>query len=167
MQFQKNNPKTHWPRAIILIDMNAFFASIEQLDYPEWQGRAIAVTNGKQGTCIITSSYEARAYGVQTGMHFKQAKRLCRHIIQVPARPERYVEISRKIMEVLHHLTPDIEVFSVDEAFLDVTHCQSLLGSPEKIGRMAKELIYRTTGLQCSVGVSGDKTTAKFAAKLE
>lgn len=157
----------HWPRAIILIDMNAFFASVEQLDHPEWRGRALAVTNGKQGTCIITSSYEARSYGIKTGMRLKEAKRLCPHLIQVPAQPKRYVEISQAIMETLATLSPDIEIFSVDEAFLDVTHCQLLYGTPEKIALLAKELVFKTSGLLCSVGVSGDKTTAKFAAKLE
>src|SRR3990167_9301796 len=156
-----------WPRAIILIDMNAFFASVEQLDHPEWRGRALAVTNGKQGTCIITSSYEARSFGIKTGMRLKEAKGLCRNLIQVPARPERYVEISRSIMDALAGLTPDIEVFSVDEAFLDVTNCQLLHGTPENIGLMAKELVFKVSGLLCSVGVSSDKTTAKFAAKLE
>src|SRR3990167_6939154 len=168
MLSQKNNKhKECWQRAIILVDMNAFFASIEQLDHPEWRGRALAVTNGKQGTCIITCSYEARSYGIKTGMRLKEAKRLCQHLIQVPARPERYIEISRSIMKALETLTPDIEIFSVDEAFLDVTHCQLLHGTPEKIGLMAKELVFKASGLLCSVGVSGDKTTAKFAAKLE
>jgi len=156
-----------WARAIILVDMNAFFASVEQLDHPEWRGRALVVTNGKQGTCIITSSYEARSYGIKTGMRLKEAKQLCRNLIQVPANPGRYVEVSRSIMDALATLTPDIEAFSVDEAFLDVTHCQLLYGTPEKIGLMAKELIYKVSGLLCSVGISGDKTTAKFAAKLE
>jgi DNA polymerase-4 len=157
----------YWPRAIILVDMNAFFASIEQLDHPEWRGRAVAVTNGKQGTCIITSSYEARSYGIKTGMRLKEAKRLCRHLIQAPARPERYVELSRAIMDALKVLTPDFEVFSVDEAFLDVTHCQLLYGTPEKMAALVKELVFKASGLLCSVGVSGDKTTAKFAAKLQ
>lgn len=156
-----------WPRAIILVDMNAFFASIEQYDHPEWRGRAIGVTNGLQGTCVITSSYEARAFGVKTGMHVKDARRLCPELIQVAARPERYVEVSRAIMDALSTLTPDMEVFSVDEAFLDVTRCQLLYGSPKQIGLMAKELVYQASGLLCSIGVSGDKTTAKFAAKLQ
>lgn len=69
--------RTHWPRAIILIDMNDFFASVEQLDHPEWQGRAIAITNGKQGSCIITCSYEARSFGIKTGMRLREATRLC------------------------------------------------------------------------------------------
>lgn len=159
--------KKIWSRAIILIDMNAFFASVEQMDNPEWRGRAIAITNGKQGTCIITSSYEARSYGIKTGMRLQEAKRLCRKLIQVPARPERYVEVSRAIMKGLAALTPDVEIFSVDEAFLDVTNCQLLYGSPEKMALMAKEIVFKKSGLLCSVGVSGDKTTAKYAAKLK
>ncbi len=157
----------HWKRAIALADMNAFFCSVEQRDNPEWQGKPIGVTNGKQGTCIITSSYEARAWGVRTGMRVKEAKRLCPGFIQVPARPERYAEVSTNIMDSLLDITPDVEVFSVDEAFLDVTHCQRLHGSPVRIAQMIKQTIYDASGgLLCSVGLSGDKTTAKYAAKL-
>jgi len=156
-----------WPRAIILVDMNAFFASVEQLDHPEWRGRALVVTNGKQGTCVITSSYEARAFGIKTGMRLPEARRLCPDLIQVPAHPERYVQVSRAIMNELSTLTPDMEVFSIDEAFLDVTRCQLLLGTPDKIGWMAKEKVFNASGLLCSIGVSGDKTTAKFAAKQQ
>lgn len=155
-----------WSRAIILVDMNAFFASIEQLDHPEWRGRAVVVTNGNQGTCVITASYEARAFGIKTGMRLPEAKRLCPNLIRAASNPKRYTEVSSTIMEALTAITPDIEIFSIDEAFLDVTHCQMLHGSPEKMGQMAKEIIYQKTGLLCSVGVSGDKTTAKFAAKL-
>lgn len=154
-----------WQRAIILVDMNAFFASVEQLDRPEWRGRPVAITNGEQGTCIITSSYEARAYGVKTGMRLKEARALCPPLIQCPANPKRYAEVSTHIMESLQTITPDIEVFSVDEAFLDVTRCQSLLGTPEQIARLTKQTVFAASGLLCSVGVSGDKTTAKYAAK--
>jgi DNA polymerase-4 len=156
----------HWKRAIALADMNAFFCSIEQMDNPEWQGRPIGVTNGEIGTCVITSSYEARAFGVRTGMRVKEAKSLCPGFIQVPARPERYAEVSSNIMGALSAITPDIEIFSVDEAFLDVTRCQKLYGSPERIAEMIKQVILDVSGgLLCSVGMSGDKTTAKFAAK--
>jgi DNA polymerase-4 len=147
--------------------MNAFFASIEQRDFPHLQGQPLGITNGMQGTCIITCSYEARSYGIKTGMRVNEALKLCPHLIQRSARPQRYVEISRKIMNVLFDITPDVEVFSVDEAFLDVTHCQRLWGSPEQIGRMAKQKVYEVSGLSCSVGVSGDKTTAKYAAKCQ
>jgi DNA polymerase-4 len=157
---------SHWPRAIILVDMNAFFASIEQHDFPELRGRPVAVTNGKVGTCIITSSYEARAYGVKTGMRLKEAKLLCPDLFVIPSHPYRYAEVSSQIMNALNEITPDIEIFSIDEAFLDVTHCQKLWGPPEKIGRMAKQKVLEVSGLLCSVGVSGDKTTAKYAANL-
>ena len=155
-----------WPRAIILADMNAFFAAIEQLDHPEWRSRPVAVTNGHQGTCIITCSYEARAKGIKTGMRLKEARQLCPDLIRAASRPQRYAAISSAIMAALGTITPDIEVFSVDEAFLDVTHCQQLWGPPELIAQLVKNTIYETSGLYCSVGLSGDKTTAKYAAKL-
>lgn len=155
-----------WPRAIILVDMNAFFASIEQRDRPGWRNRPLAVTNGMQGTCIITCSYEARAFGVKTGMRLREARQLCPDLIQVPADPDRYVKVSRVIMEALGTITPDLEIFSIDEAFLDVTRCQALFGAPEKMAVMAKQRVKEASGLLCSVGLSGDKTTAKFAAKL-
>ena len=155
-----------WPRAIALVDMNAFFASIEQRDRPEWRGHPVAITNGSLGTCIITCSYEARAYGIRTGMRLKHARRLCPQLIQCPARPGCYAATSAAIMAALEDITPDIEVFSVDEAFLDVTRCQRLLGPPRRIARMAKQKVFEASGILCSIGISGDKTTAKFAAKL-
>lgn len=155
-----------WPRAIIHIDMNCFFAAIEQLDNPELRNKPIAVTNGEQGTCIITSSYEARAYGIKTGMRLREAKVLCPHLIKVASRPKRYSEISRKIMSALTTITPDIEIFSVDEAFLDVSRCQQL-GTPKQLALLARKKVFEVSGLPCSVGVSGDKTTAKFAAHLK
>lgn len=157
---------TPWSRAIILVDMNAFFASIEQLDHPEWRGRPVAITNGLTGTCIITCSYEARAKGIKTGMRLKEARQLYPRLIQSPARPGRYAAVSARIMAALENITPDVEVFSVDEAFLDVTRCQRLLGSPERIAQLTKDTVFKASGILCSVGVSGDKTTAKYAAKL-
>lgn len=155
-----------WLRAIVLVDMNAFFAAVEQQYHPEWRGRPVAITNGLTGTCIITSSYEARACGIKTGMHIKEGRKLCPGLIQCPAHPTRYTKISTAIMSAMQEITPDVEVFSVDEAFLDVTHCQRLMGSPVHIARLAKKKVFEVSGLQCSVGVSGDRTTAKYAAKL-
>lgn len=155
-----------WQRCIILIDMNCFFAQIEQQDNPFWRNRPVAVTNGMQGTTIITSSYEARSYGIKTGMRLKEARQLCPELIQAASRPYRYAEISTDIMAALQSITPDLEVYSVDEAFLDVTHCQSLLGTPSEIGKLVKQTVSEVSGLTCSVGVSGDKTTAKYVAKL-
>ncbi len=156
-----------WPRAILHVDMNAFFASIEQRDFPELRGIPVAVTNGPQGATIITASYEARARGVRTGMHIRDARVLCPGIVKRASRPTEYVKVSTAIMAALDAVTPDIEVFSVDEAFLDVTGVQHIHGTPEQMGRMAKRIVLDASGLLCSVGVSGDKTTAKFAAKQQ
>lgn len=159
---------TRWPRMIALLDMNAFFASIEQLDRPLWRGRAVGVTNGARGTCIITCSYEARSYGIKTGMRLQEAKKLCPGFIQAPARPARYAAVSTAIMTAVEAVSPDIEVFSVDEAFLDLTHCQSLYAEDVwAIGRRIKQCVFSASGLLCSVGISGDKTTAKWAAKQD
>lgn len=160
--------KYSWSRFIAFVDMNAFFASIEQGDNPGFRGRPIGVTNGKTGTCIITCSYEARAFGIHTGMRLKEARRLCPQFIQVPARPERYAGVSIAIMEALQAVSPDVEVFSVDEAFLDLTRCQHYWNRPpEALGRMIKDCVREASGLICSVGLSGDKTTAKYAGKLQ
>jgi DNA polymerase-4 len=156
----------HWPRIIALVDMNCFFAQIEQQDYPFWRNRPVGVTNGKLGSTIITASYEARSFGVQTGMRLKEARQLCPDIIQAPSRPNRYAAVSSSIMAALYDIAPTVEVYSVDEAFLDLTDCQSLYQGPESIGRLIKDIISEVSGLTCSVGISGDKTTAKFAAKL-
>lgn len=145
--------------------MNCFYASIEQYDHPHWRKKPVAVTNGKLGSTIITSSYEARAFGVKTGMRLKEARQLCPQLIQAPSRPNRYAALSTKIMDSLQTISPDVEIYSVDEAFIDITGCQQLLGTPEHIGELIRTTIHKVSGLPCSIGVSGDKTTAKFAAK--
>lgn len=160
-------PGGFWDRAVILVDMNAFFAGIEQLDNPDLRGRPLAVTNGLRGTCAITCSYEARAFGVCTGMRLKEARRLCPELIQCPARPERYARVSTAIMTALEEFTPEVEVFSVDEAFLDITASQRVLGAPEAIARRVRQTAFQASGVTCSVGLSGDKTTAKWAAKQQ
>lgn len=152
---------------IALVDMDCFFAQIEQRDNPHWAEKAVAVTNGQLGSTIITCSYQARALGVHTGMHLKQARQLCPDLIQAPSRPYHYAAVSSRIMEALVDITPDVEVFSVDEAFLDLTRCQQLYDGADDIGRRIKKRVLGVSGLNCSVGISGDKTTAKFAAKKD
>jgi DNA polymerase-4 len=158
----------YWPRAILHIDMNAFFASVESRDFPELRGKPLAVTNGVAGTTIITCSYEARARGVKTGMRLYEARRLCPELIQRPARHPVYAGTSARIMRALTGLSPDVEVFSVDEAFVDVTHCQRLHGSPERMAQLARRLVHEASGgLPCSVGAAGTKLVAKVASDLE
>ncbi len=147
------------------MDMDCFFAQVEQLDNPDWREKPVAVTNGRLGSTIITSSYQARAFGIHTGMRLKQARQLCPGLIQAPSRPYRYAAVSSRIMEALVDITPDIEVFSVDEAFLDLSRCQQLYRGAQDVGERIQRQVFRVSGLTCSVGVSGDKTTAKFAAK--
>ena len=156
----------NWPRIIVLVDMNAFFASIEQARDPNLIGKPIGITNGIKGSCIITCSYEARAYGICTGMRVKEAKKLCPSFLRLPSNPILYAKISADIMNSLHEITPDIEVFSVDEAFLDITYCKKIWDSPESIAKKIKEKVFSVSGVHCSIGISGDKTTAKYAAKL-
>lgn len=148
--------------------MNAFFAAVEQRDFPELRGRPIGVTNGTDGTTLITCSYEARAFGVKTGMRLYEARRLCPAIVQRPARPRVYAAVSTRIMHALVDLGPDIEVFSVDEAFIDVTHCQRLHGSPQRMAHMARALVHQASdGLPCSIGVAATKLSAKVASELK
>ncbi len=156
----------HWSRAIMLLDMDAFFAAIEQADKPELKGQPLAITNSEQGSCIITCSYEARQYGVKTGMRLAVARHLCPQLKTRVSRPQEYMRISTAIMQALHDITPDIEVFSVDEAFLDITYCQKLHGDPIAIAKKAQEIVKQVSGLTCSIGVGGDKTLAKYAAGL-
>lgn len=155
----------HWNKIIAHVDMDAFFAAIEQRDFPELQGKPVAVTNGIHGSCIITCSYEARAFGVKTGMRLTQARQLCPNLIQRPSRPTVYAITSQKIMQALAELTPDLEIFSVDEAFLEFTYCKTLYRSAKAVIECIRNTVLRASGLTCSVGLSGDKTTAKYAAK--
>ena len=138
---------------------------MEQRDHPELRGRPVCITNGEQGSCIITRSYEARKFGVKTGMRLREAKKLCPQLIRCPSRPSVYAQVSGQIMTVLHEVSPDIEIFSVDEAFIDLSSCRSLYGSAKVVGRLIKQKVFELTGLTCSVGISGDKTTAKIASK--
>lgn len=154
-----------WSRAIALVDMNAFFAAIEQQQQPQLRGKPVAITNGENGSCIITCSYEARAFGIQTGMRWQEAKRLCPSLLRVAARGHLYAKISSKIMAALERISPDIEVFSIDEAFIDLTHCQRYLGHPIELARKIKSVVWQVASLPCSVGLSSNKACAKYAAK--
>ncbi len=156
-----------WRRMVALIDMDAFFASVEQMDNPRLAGRPVGIVNGEHGSAIVAASYEAKSAGIRTGTRHAEALRLCPGFVRIVARPARYAEISGRIMAALHDVSPEIEVFSVDEAFLDLTTCQDYYRHrPERIVRLIQDTVHEASGgLSCSVGLSGDKTTAKWAAK--
>jgi DNA polymerase IV len=154
-------------RTIIHIDMNAFFASVEQSLKPELRGKPIAVIGSAKRTVITTASYEARAWGVKTGMTVYEGKKLCPSLILVVGDNRRYAETSRRIVEMMKDFTPMIEVFSIDEAFLDVTGSLRLFGGAERIAYLLKARIRETLGLTCSVGIAPNKLLAKLASEMK
>ena len=147
-------------RKIIHIDMDAFYASVEQRDHPEYRGRPIAVGyDGPRGV-VATASYEARPYGVHSALSSAMAKRLCPNLIFVPARFEAYKEVSRQIRGIFRDYTELVEPLSLDEAFLDVTHIRSAT----LVAREIKARILAQTGLTASAGISVNKMLAKIAS---
>jgi DNA polymerase-4 len=160
--------KAEWTNAIALVDMMAFFPSVEQLDDPTIRGKPVAVTNGSSGSTIISCSYEARAFGIRTGTKMKDALLMCPELLHRPSRPERYAEISAKIMCALNYeVSPDQEIFSIDESFLDIKGVLSYFGSIQVIADIIRKTVYdASAGLRCSIGISSGKLTAKYCAKL-
>jgi DNA polymerase IV len=167
-----NSPFTHPhargdDRTILHLDMNAFFASVEQQANPALRGKPIAVIGSAGRTVILTASYEARAFGVKTGMRVFEAKAACRALILVPASNRRYTHISRCIMAMLGDFTPLVEVFSIDEAFLDLTGSLRLFGSAERVAHLMKARIRHHFGLTCSIGIAPNKLLAKLASEMK
>ncbi len=154
-------------RIVLHLDLNAFFASVEQQADPELQGKPIAVVGGGGRTVITTSSYEARAFGVKTGMAIWEGKRVCPQLIIVVGDNRKYTHTSSRIMAMMHDYTPLVEVFSIDEAWLDVTHSISIFGSAERIAYLLKARIYQSFGLKCSIGIAPNKLLAKLASDMK
>lgn len=163
--FYCKDTNTEWHTCKALVDMCAFFPSCEQIDFPELRNQPIAVTNGANGTTIISSSYEARRYGVKTGMKLSLAQQLCPNIIQRPSRPDRYAEISSMIMNAITDIVPDIEIYSIDECFLDLVPVLTYYKSVTKIATLLRDRVYQVSnGIICSIGISEGKLTAKYCA---
>ena len=155
-------------RQIIHVDMDAFYASVEQRDRPELCGKAVIVAGDPKARGVVSAaSYEARKFGVHSAMPTAQALRRCPHAVLLPVRMERYAEVSHAIQSIFERYTPLVEPISLDEAFLDVTACTNLFGSAERIGRDIKEQIAAQTQLTASVGVAPNKFLAKLASELE
>ena len=154
-------------RAILHIDMDAFYASIEQRDNPELVGKPVII-GGKVGRGVVsTASYEARKYGVRSAMPISEAVRRCPDGIYIPPNIPKYRAVSEQIMNIFHRYTPDVEAISLDEAFVDVTGSQKLFGSAEQIGRAIKQSIYEELQLTASVGLAYNKFLAKLASDLD
>jgi DNA polymerase IV len=153
-------------KIILCVDMDAFFASVEQRDNPALRGKPIAVAGAGERAVITTSSYEARAFGVKTGMTTYQAKKLCPHIIFVTGNNKKYAQICEMLSEICLRFTPDIEIYSIDEVFLDVTGSHHLLNGPENLARAIKETVKKELGLTCTVGIGPNILIAKLASDL-
>ena len=146
---------------ILHVDMDAFFASVEERDNPALKGRAVVVGSGVRGV-VSAANYEARKFGIHAAMPVGRAKRLAPHAIFVTPNMSRYSEVSTHIMEIFRSVTPLVEPLSLDEAFLDVTGAKRLLGSGREIAKSIREKIEASQGITCSVGIA----TSKFIAKL-
>ena len=154
-------------RAILHVDMDAFYASVEERDNPELVGKPVIVGwPGGRGV-VAAASYAVRKFGVRSAMPMHTALRLCPDAICIPPRMQRYREVSEKVFGVFREITPLVQGLSLDEAFLDVTASQALLGEPAVIARRIKESIRSRTGLTASVGVATNKLVAKIASDLD
>lgn len=147
-------------RKIIHIDMDAFFASVEQLDHPQWRGKPLAVGGGSERGVVAAASYEARKFGVRSAMNGRRAKELCPHLIFAKARFERYKELSETIRALFLEYTPLVEPLSLDEAYLDVSDYPSATLIAEEIRKKIKA----KTQLTASAGISTNKFLAKIAS---
>jgi len=154
-------------RTILHIDMNAFFASVEQQADPGLRGKPIAVVGGGGRTVITTSSYEARAKGVKTGMAIWEGKRCCPELIIVVGDNRKYTHTSTKINEIFRDFTPEVEAFSIDESWLDVTHSLGIFGSAVNIAYRIKARIKDSFGITCSIGIAPNKLLAKLASDMQ
>jgi len=158
--------------SIIHLDLDAFFASVEQRDNPAYRGKPLIVggVSGGKGNSnrgvVCAASYEARKYGVHAGMPIWEARQKCHEGIFVPSQMKKYLEASKKFFQICSDYTPLIEPLSIDELFLDVSGCESLFGPSKVIGRKIKERVYQELGLKISVGIAENKFLAKIATNL-
>ncbi|MFA5014347.1 MAG: DNA polymerase IV [Actinomycetota bacterium] len=153
-------------RRIIHVDMDAFFAQIEQRDAPEYKNKPLIVGGPLNRGVISSASYEARKYGLHSGMPLIRAKRLCPEGIFVPVNMEKYLKESALIKKIFFQFTPLVESIGCDEAFLDITGCQKLFGNELEIAKKIKGRIYEQTNLTSSAGIGPNKFLAKLASSI-
>ncbi len=151
---------------ILHMDMDAFFASVEELANPAIRGKPVVVAGPGERSIITTASYPARKFGIRTGMTVRQAKALCRNIVVIKSDYRKYSDASRKVMAVLETFTPEVHTTSVDEAFLDVKAIVKNFGTPLHLGQEVKRRVKAETGLTCSIGIAENWLLAKLAGGM-
>lgn len=153
------------PRWILHLDMDAFYASVEQLDNPDLRGKPVIIGGAERGV-VSTASYEARRFGVRSAMPMFQARRLCPGGVFIRGRMARYAEKSAEVMALLEAFSPLVEKASVDEAYLDATGLERVFGSAEGMARALQQSVHAQSGLSCSVGLAPVKFLAKIASDI-
>ena len=152
-------------RIIVHLDMNAFFASVEQQTNPWLRGKPVLVCGNRHSrTVVATASYEARAFGVTTGMPMQEALMLCPVAITVEGDPSKYADLFRQVAQMMERYGPELEVFSIDEAFLDLTATAARFGGPLAVARALQDEVQMRLGLPCSIGIGPNKLIAKLAS---
>jgi DNA polymerase-4 len=149
---------------ILHVDMDAFYASVAELDHPEYKGKALVVGAGARGV-VLSANYEARKFGIRAAMPVGRAKRMAPHAIFIAPEHHRYSEISERVMAIFYSYTPLVEPISLDEAFLDVTGSQKLFGTGREIAAKIREQVEKEEGITCSVGLAQSKFIAKLASQ--
>jgi DNA polymerase-4 len=156
-------PAAH--KTVFHLDMDAFFVSVEELFDPTLKGKAVVVGGRKNERGVVAAaSYEARKFGVHSAMPLRTAARLCPHAIFVDGHPERYRECSETIYSVLQRFSPKVEMVSIDEAYLDMTGTERLLGAPLKAAHLLHQMIKDETSLNCSIGIAASRVVAKICS---
>ena len=155
-----------WSKAIIHLDMDAFYAAVEVLDNPSLRGKPVIVGGSKKRGVVSSASYEARKFGVHSAQPMATAMRFCPKGIFLPVRMSRYKEISEQVFEIFYRFTPLVEPLSIDEAFLDVTGSLRLFGPPEEIAKMIRRAVVEEIGITVSAGLAPSKFVAKIASDL-
>jgi DNA polymerase-4 len=154
-------------RVIIHMDMDAFYAAVEQCDNKSLRGKPVIVGGSSNRGVVSTASYEARQYGVHSAMPIFQARQKCPHAVFLPVRMERYREISKTVMSILDDFSPIVEQVSIDEAYLDLTGFSRRFPTPAVAGNELKKRVFSSTSLTCSVGIAPNRFLAKIASDME
>jgi DNA polymerase-4 len=149
---------------ILHVDMDAFYASVAELDNPQYKGKALVVGAGVRGV-VLSANYEARKFGIRAAMPVGRAKRMAPHAIFIAPEHHRYAEISERVMQIFHSYTPLVEPISLDEAFLDVTGSKKLFGDGREIATRIRAQVEKEEGITCSVGIAQSKFIAKLASQ--